>query len=68
MQQGAQQPGTMGTDDPSNWTVVRLSTQELKVLRRLRHLQAGRHELLITVGHDGGVVDWMVRSWGKVER
>lgn len=68
MQQSEQDPNMTGSDGSSNWTVVRLSTQELKVLRRLRHLQAGRHELLITVGHDGGVVDWMVRSWGKVER
>lgn len=57
------QNGTM-----ANRTIVQVSQNTLKLLRRLQHLQSGRHEILITVDDDGDVGDWSVRSWGKVER
>lgn len=52
----------------ANRTIVQVSNSTLKLLRRLQHLQSGRHEILITVDDDGNVGDWSVRSWGKVER
>ncbi len=56
------------SDTIANRTLVQVSLNTLKLLRRLQHLQTGRHEVLITVGDDGDVDDWSVRSWGKVER
>lgn len=52
----------------ANRTVVQVSAQTLKLLRRLQHLPAGRHQVLITVSDDGEVTDWSVLGWGKIER